>query len=241
MVMKEISIVIPILNESENVKLLVPEISKNIQKLKIQKFEIILIDDNSKDHIETVVKNLKKKIKSLKLFIRKKKNKDLSKSCILGFEKSKYKNILVMDGDFQHHPKYLGNLIKNFNKFNCDIVVGARDLTSTKKTKLSIFRLGSSFIVTTFLNITLGKKTSDPLTGFFLFKKEIYKKNRKKLFAKGYKILADLIYSSKEKLNVVDVGINFGNRAKGESKMSLKILIILMLFIAQKFKNRIFQ
>ena len=79
MVIKEISIVIPILNESENVKLLVPEISKNIQKLKIQKFEIILIDDNSKDHIETVVKNLKKKIKSLKLFIRKKKNKDLSK------------------------------------------------------------------------------------------------------------------------------------------------------------------
>ena len=45
--MKEISIVIPILNESENIKLLVPEISKNIQKLKILKYEIILIDDNS--------------------------------------------------------------------------------------------------------------------------------------------------------------------------------------------------
>ena len=238
--MKEISIVIPILNESENIKLLVPEISKNIKILKIQKHEIILIDDNSKDQIQTVVKNLKKKFKSLKLFIRRKKDKDLSKSCILGFEKSKYKNILVMDGDFQHHPKYLLNLIKNFNKFSSDIVVGARDLTSTKKTKLSIFRLGSSFIVTTFLNIALGKKTSDPLTGFFLFKKEIYKKNRKKLFARGYKILADLIYSSKEKLNIIDVGINFGNRAKGESKMSLKILIILISFIAQKFKNRIF-
>ena len=240
MVIKEISIVIPILNESENVKLLVPEISKNIQKLKIQKYEIILVDDNSEDQIELVVRKLRKKFKSLKLLIRRKKDKDLSKSCILGFEKSKYKNILVMDGDFQHHPKYLGNLIKNFNKFSCDIVVGARDLTSTKKTKLSIFRLGSSFIVTNFLNITLGKKTSDPLTGFFLFKKEIYKKNKKLLFAKGYKILADLIYSSKEKLNIVDVGINFGNRAKGESKMSFKILIILLSFIAQKFQNRVF-
>ena len=61
MVMKEISIVIPILNESENIKLLVPEISKNIQKLKIIKYEIILIDDNSEDQIESVVKNLKKK------------------------------------------------------------------------------------------------------------------------------------------------------------------------------------
>ena len=62
MVMKEVSIVIPILNESENIKLLVPEITKNIQKLKIQKYEIILIDDNSEDQIETVVKNLKKKL-----------------------------------------------------------------------------------------------------------------------------------------------------------------------------------
>ena len=62
MFMKEISIVIPILNESENIKLLVPEIFKNIKILKIQKHEIILIDDNSKDQIETVVKNLKKKI-----------------------------------------------------------------------------------------------------------------------------------------------------------------------------------
>ena len=239
--MKEISIVIPILNESENIKLLIPEISKNIKILKILKYEIILVDDNSEDQIELVVRKLRKKFKSLKLLIRRKKDKDLSKSCILGFEKSKYKNILVMDGDFQHHPKYILNLVKNINKTNCDIVVGARDLTSTKKTKLSIFRLGSSFIVTTFLNIALGKKTSDPLTGFFLFKKEIYKKNKKQLFAKGYKILADLIYSSKEKLNIVDVGINFGNRARGESKMSFKILIILISFIAQKFKNRVFQ
>ena len=44
--MKEISIVIPILNESENIKLLVPEISKNIQKLKIQKYEIIFAKFN---------------------------------------------------------------------------------------------------------------------------------------------------------------------------------------------------
>jgi len=238
--MKEISIIIPILNESENVKLLIPEISKNIKILKILKYEIILVDDNSEDQIELVVKELRKKFKSLKLLIRKKKDKDLSKSCILGFEKSKYKNILVMDGDFQHHPKYILNLVKNINKTNCDIVVGARDLTSTKKTKLSIFRLGSSFIVTTFLNIALGKKTSDPLTGFFLFRKEIYKKNKKQLFAKGYKILADLIYSSKEKLNIIDVGINFSNRARGESKMNFKILIILISFIAQKFRNRVF-
>ena len=71
--MNEISVVIPILNESENIKLLIPEISKNIKLLKIKKYEIILVDDNSHDQILNVVKKLRKKFKFLKLLIRKKK------------------------------------------------------------------------------------------------------------------------------------------------------------------------
>lgn len=71
--MKEISVIIPILNESENIKLLVPEIFKNIKFLKILKYEIILVDDNSEDLIKSVVKKLKKNNKVLRLIIRKKK------------------------------------------------------------------------------------------------------------------------------------------------------------------------
>lgn len=71
--MKEISVIIPILNESENIKLLVPEIFKNIKYLKIFKYEIILVDDNSEDSIKSVVKKLKKNNKVLRLIIRKKK------------------------------------------------------------------------------------------------------------------------------------------------------------------------
>lgn len=71
--MKEISVIIPILNESENIKLLVPEIFKNIKFLKILKYEIILVDDNSEDSIKSVVKKLKKNNKVLRLIIRKKK------------------------------------------------------------------------------------------------------------------------------------------------------------------------
>ena len=77
--MKEISVIIPILNESENIKLLVPEIFKNIKFLKILKYEIILVDDNSEDSIKSVVKKLKKNNKFLRLIIRKKKNRDLYK------------------------------------------------------------------------------------------------------------------------------------------------------------------
>ena len=105
--MRELSIIIPILNEAKNVLLLIPEINKVRIKLNIKKFEILLIDDNSVDNIEFVVKKLKRKFKYLKLFIRKNKKKDLSQSCVFGFKRSSFKNILVMDGDNQHNPKYI--------------------------------------------------------------------------------------------------------------------------------------
>ena len=100
--MNELSIVIPIYNEAKNISILIPKIDKERIKLKSKNFEILLIDDNSQDNIEQVVKKLKKKYKYLKLFIRKEKRKDLSKSCILGFKKSSFKNILVMDGNSLH-------------------------------------------------------------------------------------------------------------------------------------------
>ena len=56
-----------------------------------------------------------------------------------------------------------------------------------------------------------------------------------KLFKKGYKILLDLIYTSKSKYKICDVQINFDSRKKGTSKMNLKIVFFLILMIFSKF------
>ena len=72
------------------------------------------------------------------------------------------------------------------------------------------------------------------MSGFFIFNKEVYTLNKDKMYAKGYKILFDLIYSSNDKLKVLDVDINFRRRSVGSSKMSLKIIYLLILMILQK-------
>ena len=89
------------------------------------------------------------------------------------------------------------------------------------------------------VNLLLGRKTSDPMSGFFMFKKKIYRKSQKKLIKKGYKILLDLIYIQNQKVKVIDVDINFDSRIKGKSKMSLKILINLLSMISKKFISKI--
>ena len=233
--MKELSIVIPIFNEAYNILKLIPEINKIKKKLKIKKFEILLVDDNSKDNIVDVVNKLKKKYKYLKLIVRKKNTRDLSKSCILGFENTSFKNILVMDGDFQHHPRFILKMFKTYFENNYDFVIGSRDLFNRENLGLSKIRRFFSIFLIFFINLLLGSRTKDPMSGFFIFKKKIFTRNKKKLFSNGYKILSDLIYSSKEKLRIKDITINFDRRISGKSKMSLSILFILVTFILFRF------
>jgi dolichol-phosphate mannosyltransferase len=224
----KLSIIIPIYNEEKNIKKLSNLIKKN---LKIKKFEIIFVDDDSTDNSRKILEDINKKDQRIKSIIRKNKTKDLSRSCILGFKKSKYKTILVMDGDLQHNPIFIPKLINSYNSSFCDLVVGCRNFFSDKNNGLNFFRTLASVFLIFIINSLLGKKTSDPMSGFFLFKKEFFLNSEKRLFKKGYKILADIIYANKEKININDVKIKFNKRKSGHSKIKIKILGYLIYFI----------
>ena len=227
------SIVIPVFNESKNLPLLISQIYNVLKK---HTFELIIVDDNSSDGTFKILNKIKKK--NFRYYIRK-KNRDLSRSCVLGFNKAKYKNILVMDGDLQHQPKDIKKLLKIFQLKKAHIVIGSRELFTRKKHNLSFMRLSASRILIFIVNILLGNKTSDPMSGFFIFKKEIFITNKYKLFNKGYKILMDLIYLDEKYQKIYDVKINFANRKKGESKMNTKILLSLIYMILYKLYAKI--
>ncbi len=222
------SIVIPILNEEKNIVKLVKKINFFLKKYK---YEIIFIDDNSIDNSYKILRSLKKRHKNISFHIRKNKKRDLSQSCILGFQKAKFNNILVMDGDLQHNPKYLPKMITSFNKKKLDFLVSSRNFKSPKNEGLSIIRFYASKIIILVFFAIVGKKTIDPMSGFFIFKKKIYQKNKGKLFGEGYKILSDLIYCNNNEYKISDLIIKFETRKKGKSKMSFKILFKLIKFI----------
>ncbi|ETA70711.1 glycosyltransferase [Candidatus Pelagibacter ubique] len=220
----KISVVIPALNEEKNIK---PLTLKIIKVLKKNKFEIIFVDDSSTDQSKKILLALSKKYKFFKPIFRK-KSRDLTQSCFDGIKRSKYKNILILDADLQHDPKYIPQIFKEFNKGK-DIVIGARKLTSGKNKGLSeTRRFASVFLI--FLFKVFDIQTKDPMSGFFLFKKDIYLKNKSRFFGKGFKILADLLINSKAKLKTKDVFIDFNRRYESESKMNIKILLILIQF-----------
>ena len=177
------SIIIPTYNEKKNLEHLIYKIKKNLKKLI---YEIIIIDDNSYDGSKNILKNIKSKNNKFNYFIRKNKKKDLCKSVIKGITKAKYENIIIMDGDLQHNPKYLPKICKIFSKKNIDFLVCSRNFK--KRYGLSVIRYYSSKVLIFVVNLMLGKKVNDPMSGFFIFKKNFFILNKRNLYNKGFKI-----------------------------------------------------
>lgn len=105
------SIILPTYNEGGNIIKLIKEI-KNVFKKTNKNFEIIVVDDNSEDNTEKLVKNYLKKNRFVKFFSRKKFRKNLAQSIQFGISKSKNDNVIWLDADFQHAPKYIKAFIK---------------------------------------------------------------------------------------------------------------------------------
>lgn len=231
------SIIIPSYKEKENLKKLLPLICKRLSTKEFI-FEIIVVDDNSKDGTNEAFNKLKKKFKNIKLFVRKNKCRDLSLSCIQGFKLSKFENILVMDADLQHNPVYINLLIKRFHREKLDFLIACRDFRKQSKVNINFSRFFLSKIIIILFNLFLGFKTKDPMSGFFIFKKKIFIENRKELFSKGYKILADLIYNPKNKLKIRDQFIVFDQRHMNRSKLNFKILLLILIFLLKASLRR---
>jgi len=223
---KKFSIVIPTYNEKKNISLLIEKIKKY---LKNHFYEIIVVDDNSNDGTKDILKKINLNNKNFSFYVRTKTEKGLSQSLIYGIKKSIFKNIIVMDGDLQHNPKYLPIIIKIFFNKKIDFLVCVRDFR--KRYGLSLIRYAASLLLIFFVNALLGKRVSDPMSGFFIFKKKIYLSNKKNIYGKGFKLLLDLIYSSKKMFKIYEHKIIFDKRKNNKSKMNFIVIYHILIAI----------
>jgi dolichol-phosphate mannosyltransferase len=216
-----ISVVIPTYNEKKNI------LKISIKLLKINTIsEIIFVDDQSEDKTYEEIASLKNK--KVKAFLRKSNKKDLSKSVLLGVQKAKHENILVMDCDLQHDPKYIKKMWKKFNKHNYDIVVANRFIKKKIIGNLGYFRSFISLFTISLIHLIFGKRVSDPLSGFFLCKKNIILNYKVNFFSCGYKILFDIIYNGRNNLKIGHQNIAFNNRKYEKSKFNWGIILIFL-------------
>ena len=82
--------------------------------------------------------------------------------------------------------------------------------------------------------------SSDPLSGFFMVKKDSFLAHSKKLQTQGFKVLADFLSVSGHSIEVKEIGYKFKKRVLGESKMSLlTALELISLVLSQIFGGKV--
>ena len=217
------SIVLPTYNEANNIKIIINELIKLLEKNYV--YEIIVIDDNSPDHTWRIVEEEYINYQNIFCFRRIKK-RGLSSAIVDGFMLSKFNNMIVLDSDLQHDLKIIPNIIDKLSN-NFDLVIGSRYINNDSMKDWNFFRRLLSQFATKISNFIQDSITTDPMSGFFGIKKKLFLEVVNQLDIKGYKILLDIVAVLKNKKNFknIDIPYKFKERIYGESKLTGEILI----------------
>ena len=165
----DISIVIPLLNESESLKELSLKIDSVMRKSSF-KYETIYIDDGSDDNSWDIIKSIclnNKSFKGIKFL----KNYGKSQALHAGFNIAKGKVVFTMDADLQDDPEEIPEMYNLITEKNLDIVSGWKkkrfDPVLTKNLPSKIFNLCA--------RLTSGIKLNDFNCGLKAYKNEVVK------------------------------------------------------------------
>jgi dolichol-phosphate mannosyltransferase len=210
-----ITIIVPTYNESKNIHRLIKEVSESMQG---EKFEILLMDDNSPDKTAEKARELESEF-PVRTVVRT-QDKGLAKSVVDGFKNAKGATMLVMDADLSHPPNVIPRMIKRQRETDAEIVVASRLVegggTEDWPNSRKLTSYCASLLARPLTNIR------DPMSGFFLLKKSVVE--NAELKPTGYKILLEILVRGNYEKSVEEPFI-FRDRTAGESKLNMKVNI----------------
>jgi dolichol-phosphate mannosyltransferase len=223
---KEVAIIIPTYNESENLPKLLKKIFFIFKKNDIVG-RVIVVDDNSPDGTAKIAEKLANKF-PIDVILRT-ENRGYGSSCIAGFRlalKKKFDVIITMDSDFSHDPEVIPLMLKKIN-LGAQVVIGSRRVGNGRVVGWNLWRHFCSFGASQFSRLVLGLNSKDVTSGFRAYRIEVLKSlDLSKIKSNGYSFLEELLYYIEEKsLKIVEIPITFKDREKGKSKLSKKEII----------------
>ncbi len=232
----KISIVVPTYKEAENVGILTRRIHKTMTEYNIS-YEIIFVDDDSRDGIDKIVSNLSAEGLNVRLILRK-NERGLSTAVLRGFSEAEGDILVCMDADLSHPPESIQEMVNKILKDNAEFVIGSRYVNGgSTDYKWTIYRRINSKIAT--LIAKPFTTLTDPMSGFFAISESVYRRG-KGFNPIGYKIALELIVRCRCN-NVFEVPIHFSERQYGKSKLTLKeqlnYLVHIKRLIGYKLKS----
>jgi dolichol-phosphate mannosyltransferase len=224
-------IIIPTYNEAENIVPLIEDIAALPEK-----FDILIVDDNSPDGTSDVVEDYIKskkhdvKIDDLKVYVDKREDKKgLGTAYIYGFKRALdmgYEYIFEMDADFSHNPNDIINLYNACADEGYDLAVGSRYISGVNVVNWPMGRVLLSYFASSYVRLITGMPVKDSTAGFKCYKRRVLETiDLDKIKFIGYAFQIEMKFTAwKYGFKIKEVPIVFTDRKRGESKMSVNII-----------------
>ena len=206
---KELSVFLPTYNESENLPKVVENVVQSASKY-AKDWELIIVNDGSKDNTQEIAESYSKKDDRIKV-ITHKVNLGYGASLKTGLYNSKYSWIAFIDSDGQFDFGEVGNFVKKQEETNADLVIGYY-----KKRKVSFVKKITSKAWEAVVFIFFGLKVRDIDCGFKLISKKVVEGISKLESERGAFISSELLIKAKKKgFKIVEIPVTHYPRTKG--------------------------
>ncbi len=225
-------IVIPAYNEAENIKRVVDNLIENFSQ-----YDYIVVNDGSKDDTAAICRENKYNLLDLA------NNLGLTGAVQAGMRyayQNNYDAVLQFDGDGQHRPEFIKDLLEDMENKNVDIVIGSRFVSAKKPRTLRMF---GNNLIAGLIKLTTGKYINDPTSGMRLYGRKVIEEFSRNI---NYAPEPDTIsYLIKSGMKVDEVQVTMDERIAGESYLnfakSAKYMILQCFSIVfiQAFRRRV--
>lgn len=221
----ELSVVIPVYNEEENVEPLIGEIEAALSALG-KSYEIVMVDDGSSDRTFAKLSEIHKRLAQLKV-IRLKRNFGQTAAMAAGLAQAQGAVVILMDGDAQNDPADIPALLAKLDQGN-DLVAGWR----FNRQDPFLNRRLPSMIANRLISLTTQVKLHDYGCTLKAMRQEVAKSLR--LYGEMHRFIPAIAYERGAR--IAEMKVNHRPRLRGKSKYGItRTLRVVLDLLTVKF------
>ena len=229
----ELTVVVPTFKERDNVPLLVDKLARTLSGVE---WEVVFVDDNSPDGTAAVARAIGGTDNRVRC-VRRIGRRGLAGACIEGLLSSQARYVAVMDADLQHDETLLTAMLARL-RGGVDLAVASRFAEGASAAGLSSAnRAHASRASNALTRRLLGVTLSDPMSGFFMMRRERFEELAPQLSSQGFKILLDIVATAQGSLAVAELPFVFAARRHGESKLDTRVALDFAALVLAKLTN----
>jgi dolichol-phosphate mannosyltransferase len=226
----DLAVIVPTLNERDNIEPVIEQLASALEGVD---WEVIFVDDDSSDGTADHVREIARRDPRVRC-LQRIGRRGLSTACIEGALASATPYVAVMDADLQHDARLLPQMFETLRNEPYDLVVGSRYVAGGGVGEWDRRRAGISNLATRLSRFICKADIADPMSGFFMLRRDVFEGAVRDLSGQGFKILLDILASSPEPPRIKELPYEFGQRRHGTSKLDTLVAWEFGMLIADK-------